>query len=113
MIRWRTSPTRLAENVDELVDVLQSRIGQALADIGVNAEATMKSQRPWRDITGNARRGLRVRVKQTSPGFIMYFIHSAEYGVYLELKNNGRYAILFPTMRTTVEEIKAALRGIM
>jgi hypothetical protein len=68
--------------------------------VAPQAESAMKAGAPWTDRTGNARQGLgaRVVVEPNKVAIVLY--HSVPYGVYLELRWGGRYAIIEPTIAT-------------
>lgn len=59
---------------------------------------------PWNDITGNARSGLHTEfsVQATASGsnkeWQLILAHSVYYGIYLETRWSGRYAIIEPTV---------------
>ena len=64
-----------------------------------NMENYGKVNKRWQDITGNARAGLHGGYFWENTEVLKTFIaHSADYGVYLELANDGKYAILQPTI---------------
>ena len=70
------------------------QIAQAYAPRG---EADMKQERKWIDRTGNARSALAGHAVSLSPGVAaIVFVHGMEYGKYLELAMQGRYAIVKP-----------------
>lgn len=62
------------------------------------AEAFMKMNAPWTDRTSAARNGLRavVQVSTNKVAIVMY--HSVPYGVFLETRWGGKYAIIEPTI---------------
>jgi len=67
-------------------------------------ERDLKTHAPWVDRTGNARNGLRATpavFKATPDEFEVGIItgHSVEYGIWLEVRWNGRFAIVGPTTR--------------
>jgi len=63
------------------------------------AESYARQNAPWTDRTGNARNGLRVAHEKT-PMVVHRLItyHSMPYGIWLEVRWSGRYAIIGPTM---------------
>jgi hypothetical protein len=67
--------------------------------IAPQAEAHMKANAPWTDRTGAARNGLHAKVQASSTlvGIVLY--HSVPYGIYLETRWSGRYAIIVPTIQ--------------
>lgn len=71
-------------------------------------EGQARDNAPWVDRTGNARIGLQGKVALDGDDVIIALAHSMEYGVWLELCNDGRYAILGPTMDANVADIKAS-----
>ena len=73
-------------------------------------EARAKKNAPWKDRTSNARNGLFGEAEIS--GFwrdevLIKLAHSVEYGVFLELANDGKYAILKPTLDAAIPEIYA------
>lgn len=75
------------------------------------AEAYMKNNAPWTDQTGNARNGLAARAFRDgdNAGIVLY--HQVPYGIWLEVKNDGEYAIIVPTIETVGPEVMEDLRG--
>jgi hypothetical protein len=59
-----------------------------------------KLNAPWTDRTGNARSGLFTDVNVINGGqaFEMILGHSVPYGIWLEVRFSGKYAIIMPTM---------------
>lgn len=59
-----------------------------------------KENAPWTDRTGNARAGLHSGVSEglKQDFFELYIAHTVFYGIYLETRWNGKYAIIAPTV---------------
>jgi hypothetical protein len=65
------------------------------------AERTLKTGARWTDRTGNARNGLFTTVIHEpfqSYGIVM--AHGVPYGIWLEVRFSGRYAIITPTVQS-------------
>ena len=75
-------------------------------------EAAAKAGAPWQDRTGNARQSLFSVSEIDGRRVILYLSHGMEYGVFLELRNQGRYAIVLPTLERNYGEIKRAMQSI-
>jgi len=60
-------------------------------------EAYMKRNAPWTDRTGNARNGLWGAAGIEGHDVFIRIGHTVEYGKWLELARDGKYAILGPT----------------
>lgn len=76
-------------------------------------EGYAKENRPWTDRTSNARAGLHGFVEELSQDTVaLYLSHGMDYGKHLELKYQGRYAIIMPTLRAHYGEIMKMLREV-
>jgi len=63
-----------------------------------NAAELAKDNAPWQDRSGNARRMLKGFTIKTQNTVGFGVAHRVEYGEYLEMANDGKYAILYPTI---------------
>lgn len=57
-----------------------------------------KENRRWTDRTGHARQRLRGYSGRTHTGYRLYLAHGVDYGIWLELANEKRYAIIPQTI---------------
>lgn len=76
-------------------------------------EGDMKTSAPWTDRTANARNGLAARAFHDDPemGIILY--HQVPYGIYLETRFSGRYAIVNPSIDKWGPIVLQGLNGTM
>lgn len=112
-IQWIKTPEKLQERVGDFGRLVNSRVGEVLVEESLNAQAKMKLTRPWSDITGNARRGLRVVPQESGEGHVMFFIHTVEYGKYLELARGGAYKVVWPTLLNMIPILRRRLKGLV
>ena len=75
-------------------------------------ETYAKQHRPWEDRTTNARQSLYAIVDQRDGKTTIFLSHGMDYGVYLELRNAGRYAIILPTLEAHYAQIAANYRRL-
>lgn len=68
-------------------------------------EFEMKRNAPWVDRTGDARRGLTARASNDDGIITMTLSHTVDYGFWLEVIQNGRFAIIGPTLETEARRI--------
>lgn len=61
-------------------------------------ENYMKLNAPWTDQTGNARNGLAARAYQDGDQIGIVLFHQVDYGIWLETRFDGKYAIIQPTI---------------
>jgi hypothetical protein len=89
----------------------------ACVDItATRGEFFMKTRAPWTDRTGNARSGLFTATKKEGNSFSILFSHTASYGIWLEVKDSGKYEIIIPAISNASRELpkllqKTLLRG--
>ena len=76
-------------------------------------EQAAKAHAPWTDRTGNARQTLFSVVDRTPDGVIIYLSHGMEYGVFLELCNNGKYAIVMKTLEGHYARVSDSMRRLV
>jgi hypothetical protein len=76
-------------------------------------ENYMRVNAPWTDRTGNARNGLAARAYEEaeSVGIVLY--HQVSYGIWLEVRWAGRYAIINPTIEAMGPRVMAAYNDLL
>ena len=72
-----------------------------------------KNNRPWIDRTGHARQRLIGWVEMFSNKVRIHIGHGVDYGVYLELAHEKRYAILQPTVNALSKEVLEGFKELM
>lgn len=72
-----------------------------------------KQHRPWTDRTGHARQRLVGWVETFSTKTRIHIGHGVNYGIYLELSHEKKYAILQPTVNATSSEILQGFRRLI
>ena len=75
-------------------------VTEAMMEGASEVEAYAKANAPWSDRTGAARQGLTADVYEEFGEIVLELSHSVEYGVWLELIQNGNFAIIMPTLET-------------
>lgn len=89
----------------ELVANLRSfdtRVHRAIAATmkfhATRAQAYARQAAPWTDRTSNARNGLFAKAESSGNSHRIIVGHSVSYGIWLEVRWSGRYAIIRPTI---------------
>lgn len=72
-----------------------------------------KQHRQWTDRTGHARQRLTGWVETLSNKTRVYIGHGVDYGVYLELCHEKRYAILQKTVNAESEEVLEGYKELL
>lgn len=60
---------------------------------------------PWADRTGDARSGLSATAVDDHGDVIMTLYHTVEYGLWLEVIQNGNFATIMPTLEAMAPDI--------
>ena len=112
---WRRPPSVISRGLKGW----QARAEAALLALGVESAQRMQDHArrhaPWTDRTGNARSGLTGGAEREGKTVTIILAQTVFYGVYLELSNGGRYAIIMPTIEyelpTLMRQLNIILKG--
>lgn len=85
------------------------QIEEEVLDTAVEALEYAQSNAPWNDRTGDARSGLDVDVQMEGNVIVWDMFHSVDYGLYLETRWNGKFAIIMPTLEIYASRIGRGL----
>lgn len=93
-------------------DVRRAKHSLALSWVST-LESYAKSNARWDDRTGNARQALYVSVHSSDDTTAIYLSHGVDYGVYLELLHQGRFAVILATLEAHYKPIQDSYRRMM
>lgn len=80
----------------------------------IAGENWMKTNAPWQDQTTNARNGLAARyMRGRGDEHAVVFFHQVPYGFFLEVRWEGRYAIIGPAVNEFGQRIMQSLEGTL
>jgi len=98
--RWERPPEQaLSELTEAYVAAIERGVFKIAQGYAPEIENWMKENAPWQDRTTNARQSLYTEVHQVVESMVELILsHGMDYGVYLELNNAGRYAIIDPAI---------------
>lgn len=86
------------------------RIAQYWAPV---IEAYAVDNAPWTDRTGNARQGLQGLPEDISETIVAIALKGGvDYQIWLEIRNQGRYAIIMPTLEAHYGEVQRMLKEV-
>lgn len=103
----------LRANIKAVSDKVDSYIHGVFDYASDLTVAYAKTNAPWRDRTGAARAGLRTEafwVPQKSHTLVLF--HSVLYGIWLEVRFAGKYAIINPTIQVMGPKVMSLLQGL-
>lgn len=92
--------SKLKRNLDEFGPKVDGYIHAVTTYQAARAESFMRTTAPWTDRTGNARSGLTgVAVWNKGSSHLIRLFHRVSYGIFLEVRWAGRFAVIAPTIR--------------
>jgi hypothetical protein len=111
--RWIVPPSVIVAGLESYEKRLLAAVFSLAEYFAARMQAYAQQNAPWTDRTTNARQGLRAKAIQTATAVVIVLATTVEYGKWLELANQGRFATLLPTLETHYPQILAALRRLV
>lgn len=107
-------------NVDNLLNGIAAVDKRAQAAVEMyakhqakNLESYAKRNAPWTDRTGMARKSLNATTEKRSNGIRITLAHGVDYGLWLELAHEKRFAIVKPTVELRGNEVLKGYAGLL
>lgn len=110
-VRWENTE-RVARNIGKFGGDARKAVVDLLKTWERQIEAYAKQNAKWRDRTGNARQNLFSHTDDEGNSIKLYLSHRMDYGLWLELKYSGRYAIVMPTLQAHERQIMDSVRRL-
>jgi hypothetical protein len=88
----------LTGNLQTLGARTKNRMAATAKYVAPQIQSDMRANAPWTDRTGNARNGLFTQVQVSTNEVAIVLYHSVPYGIWLELRWSGKYAIITPML---------------
>lgn len=121
--RWR-SPASYERNRHFTIDTLSrgvanftfktmDRIAEIAQDLAQELVDYAQTNAPWEDRSGDARSGLEAGVNVENGQFDVELYHTVEYGIWLEVRWGGRYAIIIPTIEAIGPKLFAKMNNML
>lgn len=106
-----TSDT-LTPGLKRFPDELDRRLAAAVEYWTPVTEGYARMNAPWTDRTGNARNGLRAEpFHDQGRAHGVQLSHSVPYGIWLEVRHEGRFAIIVPTIKVQGRALMQFIRS--
>lgn len=100
---------QVVSNLTSMKSRLKTGVEMVTSTMAKKMEQWAKDEARWKDRTGNARQTLKGRHYWEDANIIVAEIsHGVEYGIWLELAHNKKYAILEDTIEAHKDEILQA-----
>ena len=104
---------RMVNRIGEYGEAIHFAVRQVAEYFRAVLETYAKENAPWEDRTANARQTLHALVDDLAKDVVaLYLSHGVTYGLWLEIANGGKYAVIWPTIEAHLEAIAKMLKGI-
>lgn len=104
----------LKSGLDKMAEKMGALLLMYAATKAKEIEFKMKANRKWTDRTGMAKATLKAVVSQPDDTTIRITLsHGVNYGIWLELANEKKYAIISPTVKAEGPKIVEDLNDLM
>lgn len=97
-IVWDKSPYVFVPGIEKYKDQLLNALRDLLMQYGPQFQAYAQANARWTDRTGNARQGIDYATEVDGRIVSLILFHRMSYGIWLELANDGRFAIIMDTI---------------
>lgn len=101
----KVTAAQLIDNLDDFDENAIKAIQFTLDYWATRAMSQMKSEARWTDRTSAARNGLMAQRFNAEDGASLVLWHSVPYGIWLEVRWSGKYAIVGPTLNDIAPKV--------
>jgi len=112
-IDWDWGVDTLWDGLDNFTEKTKKKLEEKVRDFAPKLAEYAKANAPWEDRTGLARTGLQSQPIITNTSFGISLFHTMDYGIWLEIRWGGLYAIILPTIETLGPELMNELSDIL
>ena len=107
--RFEFDGRNLRRNIKDLPPRVERNVKLAVEHATISGEVHLKNDAPWTDRTGAARAGLHTTSSGSGGSYEIVFAHTVDYGIWLEVKNSGKYEAIMPAVLKTGKELMGNL----
>lgn len=103
----------LEKGLEAFMDKSEASIQMYAETAALKLQNYMRDEAPWTDRTGDARKRLTGTVYRVKGGYQIILSHGVDYGIWLELAHEKRFAIIQPTILVNSNEIMRGLDRLL
>lgn len=110
---FRIDSTEVQNNLKALPPKVNAAVGMYAKTASKTLENYAKQNAPWTDRTGHARQRLTGDATEVERGWQIELSQGVDYGIFLELAHEKRFAILQPTILAKSSEVLHGFTHLM
>lgn len=112
---------KLRRNVHDVKPDYENIVNKFMEAAAIQGAEHMRTHARWKDnrghrkdrVPGEARAGLGTTTELETSHKVIWFLHGVDYGIWLEIKNHGKYQIIMPTVAIMGKSLLKSLRGTL
>lgn len=112
-MRFLLDEDTLTPGIKAIPGFVNKMVGTTMKYYEPQAENYAKLNAPWTDRTTNARNGLIARSGKEGDSHYLLVAHQVPYGIWLEVRWGGKYAIIMPTIDYIGPQVMGTLQKIL
>lgn len=111
---WKFDLENLSQGIVAVDKKAQAAVEMYAKNQAKNLESYAKQKAPWTDRTGMARKSLRGSAYRHKSNVVrIELAHGVDYGIWLELAHEKRFAIVRPTIELKGNEVLEGYKGLL
>lgn len=103
----------LRRNIESFRTDLRRNIGAVVDYNAAYSQSHLRTEARWTDRTGAARSGLFAVSSHYGNTYEIFMAYSVVYGIWLEVANNRKYAVITPAMRIIGDKLMNDLQYLI
>lgn len=112
-IVWKFDDDPLSQGIYLLDERADAAVNMLAKNAASTLESDAKEQAKWTDRTGMARKSLKGSVEKTHSNYRIILAHGVDYGIWLELAHEKRFAIVNPLIELHAPFIMEDFKNLM
>lgn len=112
-LEWKFDLDNLAKGIYMLDEKADAAVHMLAQNAASNLESDAKQQAKWTDRTGMARKSLKGSVQKLPSVYRIILAHGVDYGIWLELAHEKRFAIVNPLIELHAPFIMDDFKNLM
>jgi len=92
---------------------LAADVNAVMYQVSQEMEQWAQLHAPWQDRTGDARAGITTAMEESLEEPKIYIYHTVSYGLWLEIRWSGKFAIIMPTVERFGPELMLRIEAVI
>lgn len=110
---FRFDPGDMLDKISQAATKSEAAIAMYANNAALTLQNYAREHRPWTDRTGHARQRLTGSVARVAQGYQIILAHGVDYGKWLELAHEKKYAIIQPTIQAKSPEVLSGFNKLL